>query len=183
MEQTKDYSLLRPFDLEAAKAGAPLFEIYMHRSKVKTDEEISTYIAGPNNLNEYVISYPTNGYMTYTDSIKDVRMAPLAWVEGKPVYKGDVLYQYYVQDHKNRLVTISDTFTNGIGNYLTFTEGGNWAMDGNVSKLTWNKPKVKKSGWMNCYKHSENSVHPTKTRADLYAISSRTACIEIFWEE
>ena len=183
MEQTKDYSLLRPFDLEAAKTGTPLIEIYMHESKVITDEEIGTYIAGPNNLNEYVISFSTSGYVIYTVSIKDVRMAPLAWVEGKPVYKGDVLYHYYVKDNKNRLVTISGTFTNGIGNYLTFTEGDNWAIDGSSSKLSWNKHKVKKSGWMNCYEHNENNVYPTKIRADLYALSSRTACIEIFWEE
>ncbi len=183
MEQTKDYSLLRPFDLEAAKAGAPLFEIYMYGSKVKTDEEIGTYIAGPNNLNEYVISYPTNGYMTYIDSIKAVRMAPLAWVEGKPVYKGDTLYSHFFKSggqSQDGSFTVTgyrvsdDSFYAAEISYTAATL---------VSSCSWNNPKVKKSGWMNSYGFGENYVYSTKDRADAVATHNRKACIEIFWEE
>ena len=179
MEQTKDYSLLRLFDLEAAKAGE-IVQWYQDNSTLE-------YIGPSTSLGEagcfkWLSGEDTTGtYEGY--KAEQLRMAPLAWVEGKPVYKGDVLYQYYAQDHKNRLVTISNIFTNGIGNYLTFTEGGNWAMDGNTSKLTWNKPKVKKSGWMNSYDSGENYVYPTKDRADVMATHSRKACIEILWEE
>lgn len=179
MEHKKDYRLLRKFDLEAAKKG----EIVQWYDTAETLQYI-----GPSTtfseagcfkwLSGETVAGTYEGYKA-----EQLRMAPLAWVEGKPVYKGDVLYHYYVQGHKNRLVTVSDTFTDRIGNYLTFTEGGNWAIDGSASKLSWNNPKVKKSGWMNCYEHNENSVYPTKARADLYALSSRTACIEIFWEE
>lgn len=173
MEQTKDYSLLRPFDLEAAKHGEPIMEI---------DFSWPIIFCGTT-TNGQVIFVEYSDKSGGNQEVDDTRMAPLAWVEGKPVYKGDVLYQYYAQDHKNRLVTISNIFTNGIGNYLTFTEGGNWAMDGNTSKLTWNKPKVKKSGWMNSYESGENYVYPTKDRADAMATHSRKACIEILWEE
>lgn len=172
MEQTKDYSLLRPFDLEAAKRGEPIMGI---------DLSWPLIFCGTTTNGQVI-------FVEYADKsggdqkVDDIRMAPLAWVEGKPVYKGDVLYQYYTKDHKNRLVTISNIFTNGI-DYLTFIEGGNWAIDGNISKLTWNKPKVKKSGWMNSYDSGEHYVYPTKDRADAMATYSRKACIEIFWEE
>ena len=184
MEQTKDYSLLRPFDLEAAKAGELLFEIYMHGSKVKTDEKIGTYIAGPNNHNEYVISFPTNGYVTYTDSIKDVRMAPLAWVEGKPVYTGDTLYSPFFK-------------SGGYSQDGLFTVTGYRVSDGHsfyaaeisysaatlVSSCSWNKPKVKKSGWLNIYPNNDCScMHPSKLAADTEKAGHREACIEVFWE-
>lgn len=189
MEQTKDYSLLRPFDLEAAKAGELLFEIYMHGSKVKTDEDIGTYIAGPNNLNEYVISYPTNGYVTYTFSIKDVRMAPLAWVEGKPVYKGDTLYWNNKSRYPGAVFTVGSkiVFEQLISGKTVMSDGTVYPDDNESGmlaiNLTWNKPKVKKSGWMNSYDSGEHYVYPTKDRADVMATHSRKACIEIFWEE
>ena len=189
MEQTKDYSLLRPFDLEAAKAGAPLFEIFMHPSTVKTDEEIGTYITGPNNQNEYITSYPPNGYVVYKYSIADVRMAPLAWVEGKPVYKGDILYWNKKTSYPGAVFTVGSKII-----YETLISGKTVIPDGTVFpddnesgmlaiNLTWNKPKVKKSGWMNSYDSGEHYVYPTKDRADAMATHSRKDCIEIFWEE
>lgn len=139
MEQNKDYSLLRPFDLEAAKAGALLLLClnddgdgplrYVGNS---TDGKRLTCLEWMGGVNKgtFEIYHPST-----------IRMAPLCWVEGRPVYPGDVLYQdpYYGEVLKRTALDLSKC-----GRYLRFEESGSWAIDGHVSKLMWEEPSQSK---------------------------------------
>lgn len=64
-----------------------------------------------------------------------VYLAPLCWVEDKPVYKGDVLYR-----QNGKQVTVR--CLNGDGTFLLFEEGGRWTTDGSISKLSWTDPTI-----------------------------------------
>ena len=64
-----------------------------------------------------------------------VYLAPLCFVEDKPVYKGDTLYR-----QSGAQVTVRGLNTNGTT--LLFEEGGGWNLGdgGRISKLYWTKP-------------------------------------------
>ena len=81
MEHKKDYSLLRPFDLEAAKAGALMFCI---NPPGRESECVFVAKAG----DEVCIRFETFGFSIYSEkgAIDSFRTPPLCWVEGKPVY-------------------------------------------------------------------------------------------------
>lgn len=80
----KDFSKLRPFDLEAAKAGDAFG--FLECGELKPRE----YIDGPDSTGAIIVK-DERGNFQISDS-HPYNMAPLAWVEGKPVYKGDVLW-------------------------------------------------------------------------------------------
>lgn len=76
-----------------------------------------------------------HGYVnsfTY-DELHQIYLAPLCFVEDKPVYKGDTLYR-----QSGAQVTVRGV--NGAASYLFFEEGGSWAIGGGISKLSWTKP-------------------------------------------
>ena len=64
-----------------------------------------------------------------------IYLAPLCFVEDKPVYKGDTLYR-----QSGGRVTVRGLNTNGTT--LLFEEGGGWNIGdgGRISKLYWTKP-------------------------------------------
>ncbi len=64
-----------------------------------------------------------------------IYLAPLCWVEDKPVYKGDTLYW-----QNGKQVTVLRL--NGDGTFLLFEEGGSWSTDGRISKLSWTDPTI-----------------------------------------
>lgn len=84
----KDYSLLRPFDLEAAKHGEPIC--------FSSGAKITRFIDGPDSVGDLVFVVPDGQF--YFTREKEIRMAPLAWVEDRPVYRGDVLYNKVGQE-------------------------------------------------------------------------------------
>ena len=181
MEQTKecakDYSLLRPFDLEAAKRGDSVMEI--------TDDEKSNII-WTNKHGEVLIDWNSVGFCIYdkNKTIELLRMAPICWVEGKPVYKGDVLYR---KDLEMKQVTAASIFNNG-SDYLQFEEGGNARLSDGGASLTWAPPKVKREGWVNVYSAQESvaclsDAWPTKEKCDALQRPGRIACVRIEWEE
>lgn len=90
----KDFSKLRPFDLEAAKRGEALF------ASVSEPKKVLKYVAGPDKCGAVVVC-DENGYFCYRYR-NQLCMAPLAWVRASatdptlwPVYKGDVLWHIY----------------------------------------------------------------------------------------
>lgn len=185
MEQQKDYSLLRPFDLEAAKRGELLCDV---EARV-----FWSYVAGPDSLSKYILKVDhapmSNGEFTYPTSAAPLRMAPLCWVEGKPVYKGDVLYQNTAALPGDRVVV--DGNEDGI-----IDNQGRW---NGRSHLTWTPPKVKREGWVNIVRHDRCGVageltdrivrncdiFPTKEAAERFALQCRDvlATVRIEWEE
>ena len=167
MEQAKDYSLLRPFDLEAAKNGVLLTG---GAGKAHFFDGTATwkYIAGPDVEGNVLVEIICSGRFNLFPAERFC-MAPLCWVEGRPVYPGDNLY-----------------WKNGCG---VFTAGGRM-VGVEPNSLTWSKPKrtVKKAGWINIYPLSwmdgrAGAIFQTKTEADSSARSGRIACTRVEWEE
>lgn len=167
MEQAKDYSLLRPFDLEAAKNGA-LLTGGAWTAHLFDGTAAWKYIAGPDVEGNVLVEIICSGRFSLFPA-ECFCMAPLCWVEGRPVYPGDNLY-----------------WKNGCG---VFTAGGRM-VGVELNSLTWSKPKrtVKKAGWINIYPlvgkcGQAGQIYPTKTAADNSASSARIACIRVEWEE
>ena len=124
-----DYSLLRPFDLEAVNRGEEICYF---------DGEFAEYIAGPDQRGIVVIK-SKNLEFNFAREIA-LRMKPLCWVEGKPVYEGDVLW--YV----NKQIKVTDIMDHYL---LTTYEDCNWLSceDGylrNTKEMTWKAPNSKK---------------------------------------
>ena len=155
----KDYSLLRPFDLEAAKAGVLL-----------CDQSGST-LAGllcctPDSSGYFRVWVNCIGGIVSCLHGKNIRLAPLCWVEGKPVYPGDVLERENGKAFIPDIVAISGELRmlrEGLPSFL------------NPELLRWPRPKPVKR-WINIY---PNTGHSTKAAADQAEAIGRIACIEI----
>ncbi len=131
MDHPQNADLLRPFDLEAAKAGAPV-QILGH-TPIKM-----TYVAGPDSCGKYIFTIP-DGRFTRPESceVERLRMVPLAWLEGRPVYKGDRLYSSFF---KKMFVVGGVSCTDS--DYLTAPEINDRA-NTNISRCSWEAPKPK----------------------------------------
>lgn len=146
--QDKDFSLLRPFDLEAAKRGEL---VCWHNDGTK-----ARYVGkcGMDDENDICVEYLEDCFdvtaHTFVMHESDYfRMSPLCWIEGKPVYKDDVLYNniypefMYIVDYvQGDMVYTQDNET---GSFREYTEN-----------LTWEKPKKIRNVWFNLYE-SDNS--------------------------
>lgn len=129
-----DYSLLRPFDLDATKNGEPICYADGGSAKFLAHESGHPYLKdwGVIALSPTGIStHGENGHRWRDEpSVHDLRMAPLCWVEGKPVYKGDELWHKRCQcivtaHHMKSSDTICEK--NNCGSHL--------------ENLTWEIPK------------------------------------------
>lgn len=172
-----NYELLRPFDLEAAKAGAKITD--------KTEIE-HTFAAEAGPDGDMAVRDPQGN--VFVMDLSEARMVPLAWVEGKPVYPGDVLYRPGIVTGP---LVVAGCARSGDEDFLYF-EGNGGSVFADNRNLTWTPPKVKKEGWINVYSTSLASnarprfvgnVHPTKSCADFDAGEDRIACVRIEWEE
>jgi len=131
MEQPQNADSLRPFDLEAAKAGVPV-QLIGH-TPIKM-----TYVAGPDSAGKYIFTVP-DGRFTRPESceVERLRMAPLAWLEGRPVYKGDRLYSSFFDE----LFIVGGVTSSG-SDYLTAPEISDQA-NTDIKRCTWEAPKPK----------------------------------------
>lgn len=162
---TKDYSLLRKFNLEAAKNGEEICNAY--------EQADWDFIAGIDAENKCVLLHIPSNTFVISNTVS-LRMKPLAWVEGKPVYKGAVLW--YNEFGFSIEVTGNNDYdpNNGLkGKVKEVTKkshccyvGGEltWAP---FDKWSWNKPKVKREGWINVYKKHQtgSKIYVTKEEA------------------
>jgi hypothetical protein len=200
----KDYSLLRKFDLDAAKRGEAICmmsrrnaRFVAHVPECQIDRRVLVIAEGASNVNAYC----DDGCYIIKDpgAPEALRMAPLAWVEGKPVYPGDVLYwlnaynpgaTFVVGDRVLDSGTIAGVSTMHDG--TTRGEGGDSGM--RPENLTWTAPKVKRHGWVNVHRKTGgvpahcafvSHAYSTKELADMYEENHgpRLACIRIEWEE
>lgn len=139
MKQKNDFSLLRPFDIAAAKDGEPVCW--------DTGDYFSgRYLAGPDRSGE--VAFEDNEGDLYLRNASKYRMAPLCWIEGKPVYKGDVLYRKGISRDGEHFIAESivrdedgDVFLRYAGN-----GGSSWVdgPEGMGVDATWPPPKVKR---------------------------------------
>ena len=156
----KDYSLLRPFDLEAARDGAAIVALVDGGTKM----EPRGFVKGPDCMGYCVVVTDEGVYRL--GKAHEYRMAPLCWVEGKPVYPGDVLERENWKAFIPDMVAISGELRmlgEGLPSYLK------------PEQLHWPRPKPVKR-WVNIY--PVNSFE-SQDSANEYATSSRIACIEI----
>lgn len=174
-EQKKDFSLLRPFDLEAAKRREPVCTFRDDEPSVAVHIFDSGKIAIDWASRADIISYAGNEQY-------ELRMAPLCWVEGRPVYKGDVLYW---KPESRRVVVAKVDNTKKCP--LIDEDGRPYK----IENLTGTQPKVKREGWVNIYPKiisnetiAKNcNVYASKEVANCEASPNRIACIRIEWEE
>ena len=156
----KDYSLLRPFDLDAATAGAAIVALVDGGTKM----EPRGFVKGPDCMGYCVVVTDEGVYRLGKDH--EYRMAPLCWVEGRPVYPGDGVW-WILQDkwivargYYEHLDVIISVDSNDVAS---------------LRKLTWAKP-VPIKRWVNIYPAYS---FESQDSANEYATSSRIACIEI----
>ncbi len=117
----KDYSLLRPFDAEKAKAGEAIC------TDVGT---VWKYIDGPDHFGTIAVRLQDDTIGCSTAEY--IRMAPLAWVDRKPVYVDDCLYSNGL-----RCCVLGAGAENQ--DQLILTENGSYR----TSELSWQPPKPK----------------------------------------
>jgi len=133
-ETNKDYSLLREFNLEQAKTGDAILYMHHRTDKVFADVEYRGHtVAGDFIFIEYIGG---SGRCIHKEELK---MKPLTWIEGRPVYKNDVLYvKSPCSDYEP--LTIESTFEPLSHKSALWFTTGMWAHD---DELTWTKPKEK----------------------------------------
>ena len=131
MDHPQNADLLRPFDLEAAKAGAPVQILGRTEPKL-------IYVAGPDSAGKYIFTIP-DGRFTRPESceVEELRMVPLGWVEGRPVYRGDRLYSSFF----DRMFVVGGVSCTD-SDYLTAPEINDRA-NTNISRCSWEAPKPK----------------------------------------
>lgn len=176
-----DYSLLRPFDLEAAKAGEPIcwFDNAEHVKFMLCSGDDGEHCVRMEDGNLALACFC------------DIRMSPLAWVEGKPVYRGDVLYWNRPGYYKFIVKKVTEAYIYGESTVYDNEKSTEML----AGSLTWNPPKVKREGWVNVSKVGDASAwvpeingrmshsYTSKQDADKYALPNRVACIKVEWEE
>lgn len=166
-----DLSLLREFNLEAAKAGDLLTDL----SNSNEYKMLDYVIRGSTGevLSVDVQSTCKDAFVYEDTEVQFIRMKPLCLVEGKPVYKGDVLYGKNYSEYKY----IASHFAVDL---LYTTPNETDSCRELLKNLTWNKPKqkVKRKVWINVYS-KEAFSYPSKEAADYKAdMESRIACVE-----
>lgn len=178
MNEQRDYSLLRPFDLEAAKAGALLGDA--------VGSPTWEYAAGPDSSGNISVIIIKTGLFAEPSPTRVFKMVPLCWVEGKPIYKGDVLY--YINQPGRKFTA------NGITQDGTLiNERGHGE---NIACLTWGPPKrkVKKQGFINIYPasahhginalaSSDQVIYFDKDHANINAREGRLFCATVEWDQ
>lgn len=171
----KDYSLMRPFDQKAAKEGDSI-------CWNSSDEKLTgRYLAGPDKSGD--VAFEDVDGDLYVSHESEFRMTPLCWVEGKPVYKGDVLWDTVA----SRSIEISDYDSET--NAVPAEPRSDVFL--HISRFSWATPKVKREGWLNVYGFGKAAVlYETKSEADKGATTplgkidaSRLDCVRIEWEE
>lgn len=159
---------LKDFDMDMFKNGTKIINEW---------GAIASYVA--DNASEIVVQAETNSNLNFTVLEKsqlkryNFKMLPLFFVEDKPVYPGDVLYDTENEEHWH--FTPGDEYPESYAEYLT-----------------WNKPKVKKEAWVNLYKTSMScagvdvgSVYSNEDKAKNGAVDKKSyiKTIRIEWEE
>lgn len=135
MEHEKQYNLLRPFNKEQAQDGKPIC--------CSTGEAVQ-YVAGPDVDGDVCVWFGQE-YL-YLIAQSELRMAPLTWVEGQPVYAGDVLYWNNKTSKPGSKFTVGSKML-----YSDMIEGVSVLASGKVydmpetgmviNHLTWNAPQ------------------------------------------
>jgi len=176
--QTTDLTLLRDFNLEDAKAGAAICS-----GSLMTD---LTFIYA--HKNSVFVEISTSGVSLLLQA-DDVKMKPLFWLGGKPIYKGHIIYHTV---HGKGIVARKSWVCGDIE--VEFTkEHYVWdCLESNLSLTPFAKPKTERKGWINIWKCSSSigvstgsQVYTDKEEALLGLVGDDDLVdtIEITWME
>lgn len=138
MEEKKDYSLLRPFDLEAAKRGEAICLLNDGERKF-----LAVSSAG------YIITEDPRDSCVGILKATHLHMAPLAWAPVsrddptlRPIYEGDVLWHTGFGENRTALRRGDSP------GFIYTQERPNTATP--IDHLVWQKPvrMIQKTGWI-----------------------------------
>ncbi len=122
---SKNRELLRPFDLEAAKRGEPICWSHLDWNVVfigaATDGQVAYECDGDVGFSRY----PEDSF----------RMKPLCWVEDRPVYKDDVLWNKLCPKYRYDAIRFED-------GRIYSSENETWSYCELIENLTWEEPKI-----------------------------------------
>lgn len=154
MTAGEQYELLRP--VEVWEKGT-----LVHDSRL----EMMTLISGLDNRGNVCVEH-NGSYLVVWSACTALRLAPLAWLEGKPVYSGDKLYHKVFKEVE---IVRYDGFLHALVGVNS--DGDEYGLS--YDMLLWDKPKEKKTYWVNLYQSQsstmfdlEGYMHPTKEKAD-----------------
>lgn len=145
-------ALLRPFDAEKAKQGHSIYCIVGASIKRAAN---CTYVAGPDILDRVCVSHEGNRLEVLYH--RALRLNPLFWLEGKPVYEGDELY--YENFGKVKVDKLSNAEGVVLVTYGKESEHSDYL---NILTLSWEDSRVEKEGWINLFRTSHGVVLTSK---------------------
>jgi len=162
--------LLRPFNLELAKQGEEI--CWSHLDCPVTFIGVSQ--AGK-------IAFESENELGFISS-SSFRMKPLTWIDGIPVYKGDVLW-YRGQQFCIEVQGYNPTCEDGLIGIVVKSQTELISVGEQTSapfyQWQWDKPKqvVKRKVWINVYSDYFYSYF-SKEEADTLAGKGRITCVE-----
>lgn len=125
-----------------------------------------------------------HGFNWYSKEVFEQKTGVLCWVEGRPVYRGDVLW-WTTQGRWITARAYENMQNPGVKDDNDCESDVAW-----LTNLTWTPPKVKREGWVNIYPKDWGGiasvgslVNETREDADVQADDNRIACVRIEWEE
>lgn len=195
----RNLNLLRPFDLEAAKRGVPLTQ-----DDYLLGEPTWKYACGPDTNGRIMATIiSSGGFIAEPTHTKVFKMAPLAWVDGKPVYEGDTLYWkscdgWYYTFEAGSVGIIHGDLLQGVSTSPEYVMGKDGKSGVPIESLEWETPH--KEYWVNMYskfsgvpmpetKHNSSGelivvTYPDKLSAELNVRDSRTehytGCVKFY---
>lgn len=162
-------NLLRHIDLNTIKRG----DIICWLDRIDWTAE---YLGKANergyngNQNNICFMYQVDTYLCVKDQCvlheaAYFRMVPLGWHQGKPVYKGDKLYVTVDCPDCTMYKKGSEFILDSLYEGPAGKSNTNYYVS--LDYLSWDKPKVKKTGWINIHKDKtwRMSRYPTKEAA------------------
>lgn len=143
-----------------------------------------TYVAGPDVNNNNIFKSETNAFVFIPSLNQHWQVAPLAWIENKPVYKDDVLYVKSHHPNYSQLLKGNGFIIEYIKPEKQVIYNGEWWLK--FTDLTWEKPKdeckTECKGWVNIYQGNfAEGAYSTREIADRHANENRVDCVEITW--
>lgn len=163
----------------------------MRKFKQATDPKVGDIVLDKNGKEFVVFGGRDNigciiakaNLMYYSFHYSDLFIKPLCYLRGEPVYAGDTLWvnilcsrigwETHTADYIATIDGTIQVWENSSDSYVLLDE------------LFFEAPKVKvkKSAWINVYKHLNFIGYATKKEADEHANADRIDCVEIHWKE
>ncbi|MFA5388108.1 MAG: hypothetical protein WC322_07045 [Candidatus Paceibacterota bacterium] len=162
-----DYTLLRSFDLDLAANGEALCNTH--------GEPIHSLITEiPDCYGQWPVWIDEVGGRIDIICAAAMRMAPLFLVEGKPVYKGDVLYSLIRSLHGETRTVVGVDTENGVD---TKEKGTRTCF---VTDLTWEPAKKKYKAYV--YMMNDGTLYVERNELQPYQLEGIARVEALEWE-